>query len=172
MTDISINMLLIGIVALCLGIAWVVFKSLQWAASAPEAERKVEGVKPVEGKPISFPEWKKSIVVLPFENLGRPEDDYFAAGMTEEIISRLAVVPEIGVISRTTAVQYDRAGKTVPQIGKDLGVDYVLEGTVRWDHLHGGPGRIRITPQLIRVADDTHLWAQLYDRIATDLFQI
>ena len=69
MTGVSINMLLIGIVALCLGIAWVIFKSLQWAASVPEAEKKAEDLKPVEEQQISFPEWEKSIVVLPFENI-------------------------------------------------------------------------------------------------------
>ena len=73
------------------------------------------------------------VVVLPFENLGPPENAYFADGMTEEITSRLACVKALGVISRTSAVQYDRIGKTMRQIGEDLGVDYVLEGTVRWD---------------------------------------
>ena len=74
------------------------------------------------------------LVVLPFENLGAPEDAYFAAGMTEEITSRLARVSGLGVISRTSAVQYDRTGKTTKQLGDDLGVSFVLEGTVRWDH--------------------------------------
>ena len=73
------------------------------------------------------------LVVLPFENLGPPEDAYFAAGITEEITSRLARVSGLGVTSRTTATQYDRAGKTMQDIGEDLGVGFVLEGTVRWD---------------------------------------
>jgi TolB-like protein/tetratricopeptide (TPR) repeat protein len=91
--------------------------------------------------------------------------------MTEEITSRLAVVPELGVISRTSALQYAARDKTTRQIGDELGVDYVLEGTVRW-----APGeRVRITPQLIRVADDTHLWAEAYDRAldsTSDIFAI
>ncbi len=112
------------------------------------------------------------IVVLPFDNLGGPEDGYFAAGITEEITSRLASVRSLAVISRTTATQYDRRGKTVEQIGKDLGVGYVLEGSVRWDKSGSGPGRVRITPQLIRVADDTHLWSDRYDRLLADIFAI
>jgi len=114
---------------------------------------------------------RKMLVVLPFENLGAPEDAYFAAGMTEEITSRLARVSGLGVISRTSAVQYDRAGKTTKQIGEDLGVGFVLVGTVRWDRRSDDAGRVRITPQLIRVADDTHMWADSYDRVLDDIFE-
>jgi serine/threonine protein kinase/tetratricopeptide (TPR) repeat protein len=112
------------------------------------------------------------IVVLPFENLGSQEDAYFAAGMTEEITSRLANVRGLGVISRTSAVEYNRKGKTVKQIGSDLGVDYVLEGSVRWDRGTGRESRVRITPQLIRVADDTHVWSDRYERVIADVFSI
>jgi TolB-like protein/Flp pilus assembly protein TadD len=112
----------------------------------------------------------KKIVVLPFENLGSPEDAYFAAGMTEEITSRLANVQGLGVISRTTAVEYNRKGKTVKEIGSELGVDYVLEGSVRWERGQGHESRVRITPQLIRVADDTHVWADRYERVIADVF--
>jgi TolB-like protein/Tfp pilus assembly protein PilF len=112
------------------------------------------------------------IVVLPFENLGSQEDAYFAAGMTEEITSRLANVQGLGVISRTSAVEYNRKGKTVKQIGSDLGVDYVLEGSVRWERGQGHESRVRITPQLIRVADDTHVWADRYERVIADVFAI
>ena len=112
------------------------------------------------------------IVVLPFENLGSSEDAYFAGGITEEITSRLANVRRLGVISRTTATEYPRKGKTVKQVGADLGVDWVLEGTIRCDRSGGGPGRVRITPQLIRVADDTHVWSERYDRTLTDIFSL
>jgi TolB-like protein/Flp pilus assembly protein TadD len=114
----------------------------------------------------------KKIVVLPFENLGAPEDAYFASGMAEEITSRLANVQGLGVISRTSAIQYNQTGKTVKQIGADLGVDYVLEGSVRWEHGQGKESRVRITPQLIRVTDDTHVWADRYDRVLADVFGI
>jgi len=115
---------------------------------------------------------RKMLVVLPFENLGAPEDEYFAAGMTEEITSRLAVVSGLGVISRTSALQYDRVGKTLRQIGEDLGVDYILEGTVRWNKNSPGGSRVRVTPQLIQVSDDTHLWAETYDRVLEDIFVV
>jgi eukaryotic-like serine/threonine-protein kinase len=124
------------------------------------------------GSPAAPPGGPMRIIVLPFENLGSPDEAYFASGVTEEITSRLANVRNLAVISRTTATQYDRKGKTIEQIGKDLGVGYVLEGSVRWDRSGGGPGRVRITPQLIRVADDTHLWSERYDRLLADIFAI
>ena len=112
------------------------------------------------------------LAVLPFEDLGAPEDAYFAAGMTEELMSNLATVHDLQVVSRTTVAQYRRAGKQLREIGRDLGVDYVLEGTVRWDRHRPGRGRVRITPQLIRVSDDTHLWADEYDRDLADVFAV
>ena len=110
--------------------------------------------------------------MLPFENLGAADDSYFAAGMTEEVTSRLAGVRALAVASRTTAVEYDRRGKTLKRVGAELGVDFVLEGTVRWDRSQGSPGRVRITPQLIRTSDDTHLWAATYEREMGDLFAL
>jgi eukaryotic-like serine/threonine-protein kinase len=115
---------------------------------------------------------RKKLVVLPFENLGPAEEEYFASGMTEEITSRLAVVSGLGVISRTTAMQYEKGRKSIRQIGDELGVDFVLEGTVRWARSSAGPNRVRITPQLIRVSDDTHVWADRYDRVMDDVFQV
>jgi serine/threonine protein kinase/tetratricopeptide (TPR) repeat protein len=112
------------------------------------------------------------IVVLPFENLGPPETEYFAAGVTEEITSRLAEVAGIAVLSRTSAVGYDREGKTVTEIGEDLGVSYLLEGSVRWEPTETGAGRVRVTPQLIRVADDTHLWTDRYDNELGGIFAV
>jgi TolB-like protein len=111
------------------------------------------------------------IAVLPFENLGSANDEYFADGMTEEITSRLATIEGLGVISRTSAVAAKAPGKTVNQIGKELGVDYILEGTVRWSK-SGGLLKVRITPQLIRVSDDRHLWADNYERELMEVFDV
>jgi len=111
------------------------------------------------------------VVVLPFENLGSPDHEYFAEGMTEEITARLATVKGLQVISRTTAVQYADTNKSITEMGEELGVGYVLEGTVRWAHGEGA-SRIRITPQLIRVDDDTHLWAETFDRVLDDVFEV
>jgi serine/threonine-protein kinase len=93
------------------------------------------------------------IVVLPFENRGPPEQKYFAAGVTDEITSRLAASGSLGVISRTSAIRYARSDKTAKQIGEDLGVDYILEGSVRWAEGDDGSGRVRVTTQLIRAAE-------------------
>lgn len=115
---------------------------------------------------------RQMAVVLPFENLGPAEDAYFAAGVTEEITSRLTTVHGLGVISRTSAENYTQTGKTTKQIGTDLGVDYILEGSVRWAKTPDGKGRVRITPQLVRVADDTPVWTETYDREVKDIFDV
>jgi serine/threonine-protein kinase len=146
-----------------------------WTALAGVVVLAVVGVLVLKLRPavpIARAAGPSKIVVLPFENLGAPEDAYFAAGMTEEITSRLANVQGLDVISRTSAVQYDRSGKTVKQIGGDLGVDYVLEGSVRWERGPGSESRVRISPQLIRVADDKDVWADQYDRVLADVFAI
>jgi len=114
----------------------------------------------------------KMLVVLPFENLGPPEDEYFADGLTEELTSRLSYIHGIGVISRTSAKLYKKTPKTIKQIGEELGVDYVLEGTVRWDRSGRSESRVRITPQLIQVSDDTHLWTDRFDRVIEDIFMV
>jgi serine/threonine protein kinase/tetratricopeptide (TPR) repeat protein len=131
--------------------------------------RLFHGSKEPAERPISE---KKMLVVLPFENLGSPEDEYFADGVTEEITSRLASLHDLGVISRTSALQYKEKSKTIRQIGDELGVDYVLEGTVRWERAAGGGSRVRVTPQLIRVADDTHIWTDRYDEQFEGIFNV
>jgi len=115
---------------------------------------------------------RKMLVVLPFENLGAPEDEYFTAGITEEITTRLASLHGLSVISRTSAIQYNDTNKTMRQIAQELGVDYVLDGSVRWNRGEGSYGRVRITPQLIRVRDDTQVWSERYDRILEDIFVV
>jgi len=115
---------------------------------------------------------RKMLVVLPFENLGPPDQVYFAAGMTEEITSRLAAVRGLGVISRSSAARYNRTGKTMKEIADDFGVDYVLEGTVRWNRSADGDNKVRITPQLIAVSDDTQLWSERYVRVIDDIFAV
>jgi serine/threonine protein kinase len=112
------------------------------------------------------------LVVLPFENLGDPEDEYFADGITEELISRLAGVSGLQVISRKSAMYYKDKTLPLQQIGKELDVRYVLEGTIRWDRRGESYGRVRITPQLIEVKDNSHLWADQYDRDLEDIFAV
>jgi TolB-like protein/Flp pilus assembly protein TadD/tRNA A-37 threonylcarbamoyl transferase component Bud32 len=112
-----------------------------------------------------------TIAVLPFQNLGAPEDRYFSDGITEEITSRLASIPGVGVISRTSAEQYRDTKKSVKEIGRELGADYILEGGVRWQR-SGDSSRVRVTPQLIRVSDDHHLWAGRYDETIEEVFEV
>jgi TolB-like protein/Flp pilus assembly protein TadD/tRNA A-37 threonylcarbamoyl transferase component Bud32 len=114
---------------------------------------------------------RSRLVVLPFENLGAPDDEYFASGVTEEIIGRLASVKDLEVISRSSAFQYDRSGKSMRQIGTDFNVDYILDGTVRWARTADG-SRVRISPQLVRVSNDTGVWGETYDSDMEDIFQV
>jgi len=110
------------------------------------------------------------LVVLPFENLNAGDRyDYFSDGLTEEMITELACLsPEhLGVIARTSAMQFKSTSKSVKQIGRDLAVSYVVEGSVR----RAGE-RLRITVQLIRVSDESHLWAQNYERELHDVLEV
>jgi len=110
----------------------------------------------------SEPDTRPRLVVLPFDNLGAPDDAYIAAGITQEVMSRLAEVGALSVVSRTSALRYARSEKTVAQIGADLDVSYILEGTVLIERLSDGTDSVRVTPQLIDVARDAHLWSERY----------
>jgi serine/threonine-protein kinase len=112
------------------------------------------------------------IVVLPFTNLGPAEDEYFADGITEEIAARLAAIERLRVIGRTSTNRYKGTEKTIPEIGRELGVDYVLEGSVRWEKSPGGAARVRVTPQLVSTKDGMHLWARVYDEPLDELFRV
>jgi eukaryotic-like serine/threonine-protein kinase len=115
---------------------------------------------------------RKMLVVLPFENLGRAEDDYFADGLTEAISTRLGSIRRLGIIARQSAMQYKRTAKSPKQIGQELGVQYILSGTVRWDRSGGGASRVRVSPQLIAVADQRQLWAEQYDTALASVFEV
>ena len=106
------------------------------------------------------------IAVLPFRNIGAADDEYFADGLTEEITSRLTTISSIGTISRTTSLSYKGSTKPLREIAKELGVTYVLEGTVRTERLADGTGLVRVTPELIRGDADTPLWT---DRMTAGL---
>jgi serine/threonine-protein kinase len=120
------------------------------------------------------PEGPPRLVVLPFENLGSPDDERFADGLTDEITSRLSNLSGLFVISRTSATQYKDHEMTLPEIGAELSVDYVLEGTVQVDRAPDGVDQLRIIPQLIRVSDDAHLWSEpsTVELAAGDIFRV
>jgi TolB-like protein len=110
------------------------------------------------------------LVVLPFENLsGDPAEDYFAEGMSEELITQLGSLDpaRLGVIARTTSMQYKGTHKDAAQIARELGVGYLLEGSVR-----GSRERVRVTAQLIATADQTHIWAESFDRDTRDILRV
>jgi len=112
------------------------------------------------------------LVVLPFENLGPSEDEYFAAGITDAITARLAVIRGLAVISRQSAMQYKKKEKTAQQIAGELRVDYILEGTVQRERPSDPNSRVRIIPQLIKAPNDTHVWAQAYDNDMSEVFLV
>lgn len=110
----------------------------------------------------------RALAVLPLANLsGDPQQEYFADGMTETLISQLAKIRALKVISRTSVMHYKHAERRLPQIARELGVDAVVEGTV----LVAG-GLVRVSVQLIRAATDEHLWAEIYDRELEDVFAL
>jgi serine/threonine-protein kinase len=114
-----------------------------------------------------------TVVVLPFENLGTPNDEYFADGMTDELTGRLAKLPGLAVIARTSAIQYKNTTKPITQIAKELGADFLVEGTVKWEKTADGGGRVRVASQVIRASDGTHVWADRFDRpYGTDVFAL
>src|SRR5438445_7663494 len=116
------------------------------------------------------PSAQMRIVVLPFQNMpGDANQEFFADGMTEEMISQLGATKpaRLGVIGRTSAVKYKNSGKGIDQIGNELGVDYVLEGSVREAGSH-----VRVTAQLIRVSDQMHVWSESFDRGFKDVVEL
>ncbi len=118
----------------------------------------------------SAPSGRVMLAVLPFANLsGDSHEDYFADGLTEEMIAQLGQLQpqRLGVIARTSIVRYKDTKENMAQIGKDLGVTYLLEGSVR-----RGGGRVRITAQLIQAGPQTHVWAETYERPASDVLTI
>jgi TolB-like protein/DNA-binding winged helix-turn-helix (wHTH) protein len=128
--------------------------SMFWVARAAWSGRKNSGPPSIQ-----------SLAVLPLQNLsGDPAQEYFADGLTEALITDLAKLPGLKVISRTSIMQYKQSHKHLPQIAQELGVDAIVEGAV----LRSG-NRIRITAQLVRAATDQHIWAESYERDMRDL---
>jgi len=111
---------------------------------------------------------EKSIAVLPFENLsGNPENAYFTAGIQEEILTRLAKIADLKVISRTSTQQFQSKPTNLSEIAKQLGVANILEGSVQ-----RSADQVRVNVQLIKAATDAHLWADTFDRKLTDIFAV
>jgi TolB-like protein/Flp pilus assembly protein TadD len=117
----------------------------------------------------------KRLAVLPFENLGDPADAYFADGITDEVRGKLAQVSGLAVIARASSNEYRRTAKPPQQIARELGADYLLTATVRWEKAPGGQSRVRVSPELVRVepgAAPTTKWQRPFDAQLTDVFQV
>src|SRR5260370_10562287 len=120
--------------------------------------------------PRKAPPQRAMLAVLPFVNLSADaHEDYFADGLTEEMIAQLGQLQptQLCVIARTSTARYKDTKETVAQIGRELGVGYLLEGSVR-----RGGDPVRVTAQLIQAAEQTHLWAETYERPLTDVLSI
>ncbi|MBN1825198.1 MAG: protein kinase [Candidatus Eisenbacteria bacterium] len=115
---------------------------------------------------------RKKLAVLPLENIGPREDEYFADGITEAIIARLAGIHGLAVISRKSAMQFKGSDLTSQEIGRELGADFVLEGTIQRERPNDPASILRVTSSLISVADAVSVWADHYDKDMTELFAV
>jgi DNA-binding winged helix-turn-helix (wHTH) protein/TolB-like protein len=131
-------------------------------------EHVLESISPLTPRPPA----NRWIVVLPFENLNEPQDAYFAKALNKEIIEDLASVTALHVISQTSAVHYGGDRRPASVIGRELKVDYVLEGTLKWNVGLNGVPQVHITPRLVRVADDAQVWVDGFDREVKDIFAV
>src|SRR6266853_224356 len=159
----------VRLVVLLLVLGFPIALVLAWAFElTPEGLRRTE-VADALSAPTggAFPS-EKSIAVLPFENLSRdPDNAYFADGIQQEILTRLAKIADLKVISRSSTQRYQSKPGNLSEIAKQLGVANILEGSVQ-----KAADQVRVNVQLIQVASDAHLWADTYDRKLNDIFSV
>jgi serine/threonine-protein kinase len=120
-------------------------------------------------------EGTKLVAVLPFENLGSPEDEYFADGMTDEVRGKLSSLPGLRVIARGSSTPYKKTTKTLQQIARELGAQYLLTATVRWERTPGGASRVHVSPELVEMGDGsspTTKWQAPFDAQYNDVFDV
>src|SRR5205814_3198070 len=138
--------------------------SVFYRRGSPAVARSSAGKAADVGLPIP----EKSIAVLPFENRSEEKANaYFADGIQEEILTRVSKIADLNVISRTSTQRYKSAPENVPEIARQLGVAHILEGSVQ-----KSGDAVRVNVQLIKAADDSHLWADTFDRKLTDIFSV
>jgi TolB-like protein len=116
----------------------------------------------------------KRIAVLPFENLGAPEDDYFADGIADQVRGKLTSLPGRRVIARGSSTPYKKTSKTPQEIAKELSANYLLTATVRWQK-SGEANRVQVNPELVEIKSDgppASRWQQPFDAALTDVFQV
>src|SRR6516164_5178859 len=157
------GLVLAGILLLLAGIAFLIFHPTSVSTRSGEKT----SASPVAAKPFA-PIPEKSIAVLPFENLSSDKENaYFADGIQDEILTRLSKIADLKVISRTSTQHYKSAPENLPEIAQQLGVAHILEGSVQ-----KSGDAVRVNVQLIKAANDSHLWADTFDRKLTDIFSV
>src|SRR6185312_10705693 len=118
----------------------------------------------------------RRIAVLPFENLGAPEDDYFADGIADAVRGKLTSLPGLEVIARGSSTPYKKTTKSPQEIAKELSANYLLTATVRWQKQKGGASnRVQVSPELVEIRPDgppASRWQQPFDASLTDVFQV
>ncbi len=114
----------------------------------------------------------KRLAVLPFDNLGAADDEYFADGVTDEIRAKLAGIPGLQVTASRSAAEYKKSAKDLATIARELGVDYLLVGKVRWEKGDAGRSRVRVSPELIQMSTGSTKWEQPFEANLTDVFQV
>src|SRR5262249_41866605 len=156
----------LGLAVILLLLAGIAFWFLHPGPSPTQPSEKTSA-SPNGPEPLtSIPE--KSIAVLPFENLSSDKENaYFADGIQDEILTRLSKIADLKVISRTSTQHYKSAPENLPEIARQLGVAHILEGSVQ-----KSGDAVRVNVQLIKAANDSHLWADIYDRKLTDIFAV
>lgn len=156
-------------VLLLVAVLAVVLVGTVWLLPAGDSGRTTQRPAGTLDRDIQRP---TAIAVLPFENLGPADDEYFAAGMTEEITSRLGAASGLGLVPSRAAQRYARTDMTMREIGRELGIDYLLVGSVRWAGTGSASGSVRITLELLRARDERQLWSTTYDRVIDDIFEV
>jgi TolB-like protein/class 3 adenylate cyclase/Tfp pilus assembly protein PilF len=151
---------LVGILAvIAIALGW-------WWTTSPRKNRASASASVATALPGNIPE--KSVAVLPFENRSPdPANAYFADGIQDEILTRLAKIADLKVISRTSTQHYKSAPENLPEIARQLGVAHIVEGSVQ-----KSGDSVRVNVQLIKAANDSHLWADTFDRKLTDIFSV
>jgi TolB-like protein len=148
------------VAAVSLGTGFLIGVALLFAYSS-----RARNAGPVPGSAIR-------LAVLPFENAGDSADGYFADGMTDAVHDKLTGVPGLEVIGSASSRQYRGTKKSPQEIGKELGVQYLIEGRIQWAKGVGGSSRVRVHPELIDVSTAADKWAQPFDAPLTDVFQV
>ena len=140
------------------------------AAGIVELRRAATGALP--GSAMPLPVSGPALAVLPFTNVGAADDAYFAAGVSDELASRLTSIAGVRVMSPGSTRQYRNTTKPRNEVARELGVDYLLDGHVRWDRSDSAARRVRVTVELVRTRDGSSVWADHYDARTEDLFNV